>query len=61
MWYKRFRDLLTVIGGNDRGVTMQIVYKMMDDAHCFGHSNTAYYAEESLELLLKEEGLWHGE
>jgi hypothetical protein len=60
-WYRRFRDLLVVVKAGNPEATMNAVYKMMDTSQGFGHANTAYYAEESLELLLKEEGLWHGE
>jgi hypothetical protein len=60
-WYKRFHDLVAIVRLGNPEATMKAIYKMMDTSQGFGHANTAYYAEESLELVLKEEGLWHAD
>jgi hypothetical protein len=59
--YANFKKIVTHMKAGDTFEAMKSVFSMMERMRAFRSNAGSMYAEESLELVLREEGLWHGQ
>ena len=57
--YKDFKAIVSIVKSGDQMAIMKAIYNLMDKRSAYGSAVNSCAAEESLELVLREEGLWH--
>ena len=58
--YKDFKDLLLTINKGNETDVLRFVFNLIDFKRGFGSKTNSVYAEESLQLLIKDTGLEEG-